>query len=441
MKNYVWSKKNYIVNSRKYGPLLYVGNSNSVIKLSDDSFQEIKDFVIGKIDKVSDCSKLVKLGALVESDDSILTLHKYSGKMSEFCSGNLELWVCMTNECNFKCPYCFEKKRKDDLNEEIIDKLVEFIKSKKSIKQVIINFYGGEPLLNLDMIFVLYEKVEALGLKTKYQIITNGYLLNKQTIEKLSMIKKMSYQVTIDGTKEVHNTHRPHKTDKDSYQVIIDNLEDFYQFHKDDAEWNPFSIRYNVDKTNAHCFHEVYNYFKEKYGDFYFVYSTPVQDYCCGEQYNSVFFSSKEYSDFLVNNYDKYGIYEDFFPKDKKPFPVCGAACNYFYCVGSDGSLYKCPSQAGHKDKVVYDLKTNKVINNRLIAEFSIDSSPYDDPICKNCFLLYYCMGTCAMHMIFSKKYGSEHSCIPFKYNTERFLEMYYENIILKKKGGKNGNH
>lgn len=46
----MWSKRNFLYHSEKYGPMLYVGNSNSFIKLDENSFKEIKNYLFDNME-------------------------------------------------------------------------------------------------------------------------------------------------------------------------------------------------------------------------------------------------------------------------------------------------------------------------------------------------------------------------------------------------------
>ena len=61
-------------------------------------------------------------------------------------------------------------------------------------------------------------------------------------------------------------------------------------------------------------------------------------------------------------------------------------------------------------------------------STYTINSNPWNNEICKQCFLLFSCMGSCCKRMQQVFNYNDNLPCKPFKYNTKRFLEIYYEN-------------
>lgn len=81
----------------------------------------------------------------------------------------LTLVIVPTTACNFGCPYCFESKKKyKTIDEENINNLIEFILSKKSSKQLMLTWYGGEPLLAFDKMKRIYDLIKE---KTEIEII------------------------------------------------------------------------------------------------------------------------------------------------------------------------------------------------------------------------------------------------------------------------------
>lgn len=134
-------------------------------------------------------------------------------------------FLILTNKCNLRCKYCFEKAFDDsniDFPEEIeeLDNEIKFNVNqlKKLIakdKEPYFIFYGGEPTLRLDLIKKI---ISQLPKKTKYIIQTNGLLL--KTIEHKYLDRFESIFISIDGTKILTNKNRG----KETYEKIIDNI-------------------------------------------------------------------------------------------------------------------------------------------------------------------------------------------------------------------------
>jgi uncharacterized protein len=436
----IWSKRNFIFISKKYGPILYVGNTNNIVGLSQVDFSSIHKFITCKNELPQNLSnQLYEIGAL--EDSNLFNIFEYGAVNSAFDPNHMELWICMTNTCNFKCTYCFEKNTPVFLNESIIKKIITFIQKHQQVRYLLIHLYGGEPLLNLDGIFQLKNEIEKLtNITTKYDIVTNGYLLSIETFDKLLTIKDLKFQITLDGLEKTHNKRRPHKTENDSYKKILANLDTIYQKYKTSITKPSIAIRFNADKENMNDFHKLYEFFLNKYNGFFYFYSTTVQDYCTGgEQYYSNMFTPEQYSQFLLDIYEKYGIFETPIKERFKPDVTCGAAKKNFYCISSEGLVYKCPSEVGHSENAIFDLKNDAYINKSIKINYFVSGNPLSDETCKNCFLLFQCMGVCAKHVFYTNKFNSKHNCIPLKYNTEKHIENMFKQQLSEKiniKGG-----
>jgi putative peptide-modifying radical SAM enzyme len=134
-------------------------------------------------------------------------------------------FLILTNKCNLRCKYCFEKAFDDfDINfPEDIEELDNDVKfNTKQLKQLIVKdkkpyfiFYGGEPTLRLDLIKKI---IDDLPKKTKYIIQTNGLLLKYLPHKYWDSFE--SVFISIDGNKKITNENRG----KETYEKIIDNI-------------------------------------------------------------------------------------------------------------------------------------------------------------------------------------------------------------------------
>lgn len=175
-----------------------------------------------------------------------------------------------TEECNLRCRYCvysgkFDNKRvhgKEKMSgstaRSAIDFFYRWVIEYKNLRTLpyalVLGFYGGEPLLNFDLVqnavdyfnFVYEKNILSMGLKhsiTGFSITTNGLLLNKDIIE---FLVKYDFRLTlsIDGPKKIQDRNKG----KGNYDTIIKILEgirsDFYEFFKNNVS---YSIVYDRD--------------------------------------------------------------------------------------------------------------------------------------------------------------------------------------------------
>jgi uncharacterized protein len=134
--------------------------------------------------------------------------------------------ILLTEECDSRCRYCYEKSFREFDNgldkkfkfcfssEESkleIKKLKEFILSDS---EAVIIFYGGEPLLRIDLIKTIIDNIDV-----PFRMQTNGKLLNQLPIKYLRKIDKIL--ISIDGTKERTDFNRGEGT----FDLVMKNIE------------------------------------------------------------------------------------------------------------------------------------------------------------------------------------------------------------------------
>ncbi len=129
--------------------------------------------------------------------------------------------VFLTAVCNLKCSYCGgtldESVMPHDINYDL-RKLVEFIKRDEN---PVVAFYGGEPLLRID---IMEEVIDELEENAKFVVQTNGTLL--KNVRKKYLKKFSTILVSIDGVKEVNDFYRGNVYDR-----VVENVKwlmDFY---------------------------------------------------------------------------------------------------------------------------------------------------------------------------------------------------------------------
>lgn len=144
------------------------------------------------------------------------------------------LCLVLSQDCNMRCIYCYENGGSFNKTRKIMDcstikKIVNWWISKipQEISLVRVEFYGGEPLLNISgfmyAIEYINEKMKQLNKKVRYFVITNGTLINGEILEVLK-INKVTVTLSIDGDRESQNVNRRLLGNQDSYDIVIQNL-------------------------------------------------------------------------------------------------------------------------------------------------------------------------------------------------------------------------
>jgi len=136
--------------------------------------------------------------------------------------------IVPTLRCNFTCKYCYAirappDKKEFDMDKETAKKVVDFIYQSPA-KVIHIEFTGGEPLLNFDVIKFIIEYSEKLRKVAKkevgYSIITNGVLFNDKIVRYL-MKNKVGVCISLDGPKELHDKHRKYFGGGGTYDDVV----------------------------------------------------------------------------------------------------------------------------------------------------------------------------------------------------------------------------
>lgn len=188
-------------------------------------------------------------GFMVPRDlDEVATLRRaFEASRS---SRDLGFTIGMTMACNFACPYCFEEHRPEHMTRETADAVVAFIVeriARVQARSVHVNWFGGEPLLNLDVLCELSSRLRAeaarAGASYASLAITNGALLTRTVAERLAASGVGVVQVTLDGPRDVHDARRPFKGGQPSFDRIVANLREVGNAIR-------VIVRVNVDREN-----------------------------------------------------------------------------------------------------------------------------------------------------------------------------------------------
>ncbi|MCI8872690.1 MAG: radical SAM protein [Lachnospiraceae bacterium] len=141
----------------------------------------------------------------------------------------------LTQKCNLRCHYCVYSEEKNLGTRSHSNKNMSYETAKKAIdfymnhsvdcEEKVIGFYGGEPLLQFDLIkrIIDYCNKTFRGHRILYTITTNGTLLTDEIIDFL-VKNRVSITVSLDGPKEIHDKNRKYINNEGSYDTVMKNL-------------------------------------------------------------------------------------------------------------------------------------------------------------------------------------------------------------------------
>ena len=164
--------------------------------------------------------------------------HPYGDILEYYMSNNLSMVILqLTQQCNLRCLYCTysgsytnRTHKNVRMNFETVKKGIEFlIDNSKDKDEICIGFYGGEPLLEFELMkkSILYTKQITEGKETYFSFTTNGTLFTKDIIEFL-MLHDVHIVISLDGPKEIHDKNRKFAVSGcGTFEQVVKNLEFF----------------------------------------------------------------------------------------------------------------------------------------------------------------------------------------------------------------------
>ena len=132
--------------------------------------------------------------------------------------------ILTTTRCNAACPYCYEHGVPvQEMSMTTAGDTAAFIISRAYGGYAILEWFGGEPLLNTEPVTRICEELQAAGISYSSRITTNGSLWTDELVEKAGEIWKLqSVQITLDGIGDIHE--RTKGLPPGSFQKTIDSI-------------------------------------------------------------------------------------------------------------------------------------------------------------------------------------------------------------------------
>jgi uncharacterized protein len=188
----------------------------------------------------------------------------------------------VTEACNFRCRYCsysgkyiderVHNKKKMDfetarLAVDLFFKMIYNNTRKKKSSDIYIGFYGGECLLEFDLIKDVIEYTEKAAMKKNltnrfnilYRLTTNGYLLTDKIVDFFKE-KDVIVDVSLDGPEEEHNKFRVTNKGEKTWEKIMNNLNRIKQRH---PHYYESQINYKITLHPHHDFKAIDRFFSD----------------------------------------------------------------------------------------------------------------------------------------------------------------------------------
>jgi uncharacterized protein len=319
------------------------------------------------------------------------------------------LCLHIAHDCNLACKYCFAEEgeyhgRRALMSFEVGKKALDFLVANSGNRvNLEVDFFGGEPLMNWDVVKQLVEYGRSLekanNKKFRFTLTTNGVLLNDEIMEYLN--KEMSNVVlSLDGRKEVNDNMRPFRTGKGSYDLIVPK----FQKLADSRNQTDYYVRGTFTRDNLDFSEDV-----KHFADLGFKQMSiePV----VGPEEDPYSIREKDLPQ-IMEEYDKLAL--EYIKREKegngfnffhfmidlnqgpcvyKRLSGCGSGTEYL-AVTPWGDFYPCHQFVGDEDFLMGNVDEG-IIRDDLVGKFS-NCNVYSKEKCKNCFAKFYCSGGCA---------------------------------------------
>lgn len=231
-----------------FGYYIYDGNHNQIIKVYKELFDYITCFFNqGNIEshlfskKVkNDLIQLKELGYF-NSTNIKKVEHPLTNGLEYILDRKInQITLQITQNCNLRCSYCIYSEMGNHGQRNYSNKKMSFETAKKAIEfyrkhsqdseRAIIAFYGGEPLLEFDLLkkIVGYAKKVFEGKPLGFTVTTNATLLTEEIIEFL-VKNKFFLTLSIDGPQKIHDKNRKFANGKGSFKLVKNNIRSIYE--------------------------------------------------------------------------------------------------------------------------------------------------------------------------------------------------------------------
>ena len=319
------------------------------------------------------------------------------------------LCLHIAHDCNLACRYCFAEEgeyhgRRALMSYETGKQALDFlIANSGNRKNLEVDFFGGEPLMNFDVVkqLVAYgrEQEKLHDKHFRFTLTTNGVLLNDDIMEFAN--KEMDNVVlSIDGRKEVNDRMRPFRKGAGSYDLIVPKFQKLAESRNQE--------RYYVRGTYTH-FNTDFSKDVLHLADLGFkqisvepVVAQPTDEYALQEEDLPVLFEEYDKLAAEMVRRNREGNSFNFFhfmidleggPCVYKRLSGCGSGTEYL-AVTPWGDLYPCHQFVGNEDFLMGNV-WDGVKNTNLQDEFKC-CNVYAKEKCRKCFARFYCSGGCA---------------------------------------------
>lgn len=374
----------------------------------DEMLQELPYPKEELLEAASELEALKAEGLLFTEDD-------YKDIAKGFESSDVVKALCLhiAHDCNLRCKYCFAETgsfhgSRSMMSVEVGKAAIDFAVAKSQNRRNIeIDFFGGEPLMNFDTVreIVAYaeEQGKLHGKNFRFTLTTNGMLLNEE-IEAFLNEKMSNVVLSLDGRKEVNDRMRPRVDGSGTYDRIVPKFQHFTKLRGD----KDYFVRGTFTHENLNFAEDVLHMASLGFDKLSMepVVGEETEPYAIREEDLPTLYEEYEKLAKAYLDAEEQGKRFHFFhfemdlkggPCISKRLKGCGSGSEYL-AVTPEGDLYPCHQFVGREEYRMgsvldgtFDIEKSKVFRKHNV---------YSSETCKNCWARFYCSGGCVANAL-----------------------------------------
>lgn len=336
----------------------------------------------------------------------------------------LTLCLAPTYQCNFACPYCYEKGQNAPgrMSQDTIAGIAAFVErsfDRIGFERLFIQWYGGEPLLCLDIVESLSRQLMRFctdrNLAYGAEVITNASLADEEAANTLAQCGITQAMPTLDGCEELHNQRRVCRSGGNSFELVSTGIENLLHAG---IEAN---VAVGLDKRSVGDYRKLKSWAASRNG--VEVFPTMVRDYlgCFGEgafkEPEFDLFTREEFAWMAYELAKESGYGVEAIRSMLSPIRnFCRGQLESYFVIDAFGDAYKCDGRMGYREHSLFNVRDDFDIGAHVTAPYN----PLDDPLCRTCRILPLCKGQCTWDRALL-----DDGCHPFKYTVEAYVGDY----------------
>ncbi len=403
------------------------------------------------LDEIKDCflqvEELKSSGQLFKED----TFEPMAGQLKEKTSGVVKaLCLHVAHVCNLNCSYCFASQGKYhgeravmsyEVGKRALDFLIENSGTRRNLE---VDFFGGEPLMNFDVVKKLVEYARSVEKEKnknfRFTLTTNGMLIDDDVIEFAN--KEMSNVVlSLDGRKDVHDKFRVDYKGKGSWETIVPKFQKLVE----KRGGKDYYMRGTFTHHNPDFLEDIKTMLDLGFNELSMepvVCASGDPSELTQEDLPIVLKQYEDLANLMIKRREEgkpftfyhYMIYLKGGPCIYKRISGCGSGTEYM-AVTPWGDLYPCHQFVGEEKYKLGDIWQG--VTNKPVQDEFMSCNVYAREDCKDCWAKLYCSGGCAAnayHATGSVKGVYKYGCELFKKRMECAIMVEVSKTVSKDK-------